>query len=647
MSQIFCKGYPDGNPFVNLSATTLTVTGQSRLNGVTATTVYLDHIDFNTGHTSESHLPGRLEWNAVDGTLNLGMIGGDVSLQIGQENLMYVENHTNRNFFNGQVVYINGAHGDRSTIDLANAGSSATSRVIGMLTENIPSGNTMGYITTFGIVRDVDTHGLGEGAILYLATGSTSGAVTTIKPNSPNFCVKVGCVIRDHPVSGMVLIHPDVAYSLSDLADVDGTPPSSTNKYLVWNDTNKYWDPNQIYFSGVTNTGHTHEYSSILNTGHTHAYLTESLLTGTLHTVISAGTFYGMLESASAYTVVTDTLNVYPTRVSVSSSTLNTDSAYGTDYNSGYSFNDYYSYTANNSTTFLSNVHFSFNSDMYISGQNATFSSPYLYAYRSFINANGAVKIQNSPLEFTMVNPAVGQAWSNGYMLIDVYGNASQTMVAAVTKMRGTGSGGAIGYQGYAISSSSAHTGAIVGVNGYAAMSSNANNSYGAAFEANVITIGSSQTPTSKRMGLKSNAHVLINSSSLIVATGTSVSPDALSAQTGHLNFYSGGQLYVQGMSEFDNEVFFDHNESSSLTAVTGTYTASSRTIILASGTFTVYLPAVSGKVGRKYTIKNKGTGTVTVDGNASETIDGSLTQSLLSMDSMQIVSDGTEWWVL
>ncbi len=66
------------------------------------------------------------------------------------------------------------------------------------------------------------------------------------------------------------------------------------------------------------------------------------------------------------------------------------------------------------------------------------------------------------------------------------------------------------------------------------------------------------------------------------------------------------------------------------------------------TGTFTVTLPASSGRTGRIFVIKNSGTGSITVDGNASETIDGALTQTLSTQWSrIQIISDGTNWKII
>ena len=63
----------------------------------------------------------------------------------------------------------------------------------------------------------------------------------------------------------------------------------------------------------------------------------------------------------------------------------------------------------------------------------------------------------------------------------------------------------------------------------------------------------------------------------------------------------------------------------------TGAYTATNDDYVIdcTSGTFTVTLPASSGRTGRILIIKNSGAGTITVDGNASETIDGAATYSI------------------
>ena len=66
------------------------------------------------------------------------------------------------------------------------------------------------------------------------------------------------------------------------------------------------------------------------------------------------------------------------------------------------------------------------------------------------------------------------------------------------------------------------------------------------------------------------------------------------------------------------------------------------------SGNFTVTLPTAVGITGRTYTIKSISTGTVTIDGAGSETIDGATTVGLSSQYQFRtIVSDGSNWSVI
>jgi hypothetical protein len=82
----------------------------------------------------------------------------------------------------------------------------------------------------------------------------------------------------------------------------------------------------------------------------------------------------------------------------------------------------------------------------------------------------------------------------------------------------------------------------------------------------------------------------------------------------------------------------------------TGAYTATDADYVIdcTSGTFTVTLPASSGRTGRILIIKNSGAGTITVDGNGAETIDGAATYSLaVQYATVQIMSDGTNWKII
>jgi hypothetical protein len=65
------------------------------------------------------------------------------------------------------------------------------------------------------------------------------------------------------------------------------------------------------------------------------------------------------------------------------------------------------------------------------------------------------------------------------------------------------------------------------------------------------------------------------------------------------------------------------------------------------SGTFTATLPTAVLITGTVYNVKNTGAGTITVDWNSTQTIDGSLTQSLAQRDNLTIQSDWANWIIL
>jgi hypothetical protein len=60
----------------------------------------------------------------------------------------------------------------------------------------------------------------------------------------------------------------------------------------------------------------------------------------------------------------------------------------------------------------------------------------------------------------------------------------------------------------------------------------------------------------------------------------------------------------------------------------------------------TVTLPAATGS-GKEYRVKNINSGTVTVEGNSADTIDGELNQSLYQWEGIILVDYATGKWVV
>lgn len=192
--------------------------------------VTADWVQFDTSF-SDGSVEGRLQWNSEDGTLEFGLPGGVVVLQIGQETVVRATNKTGSQIDDGAVVYISGAQGSRPTIALAQADSVSTTTVIGVATEDIAD-NANGYVTTEGLVRDIDTDGMAAGSLLYLSA-TVAGEFTTTKPTSPDYSVCVGHVLFENVSTGLIFVNIHIIPTLMDLSDVFTEAPSD-NDILQW-----------------------------------------------------------------------------------------------------------------------------------------------------------------------------------------------------------------------------------------------------------------------------------------------------------------------------------------------------------------------------------------------------------------------------
>lgn len=170
-----------------------------------------------------------MRWNDTDGTIDLGLKGGNVTLQVGQEQVLRVVNKTATNVnlleANYQAVRVTGAQGQRLKVDLAQATTDALSaETIGLVTETI-NNNQEGFITTSGIVRNINTTGSlqsetwADGDVVYLSP-TTAGNITNIKPSAPNHLVIIGYVVSAHATQGSIFVKVDNGYELDELHNV-------------------------------------------------------------------------------------------------------------------------------------------------------------------------------------------------------------------------------------------------------------------------------------------------------------------------------------------------------------------------------------------------------------------------------------------
>ena len=200
---------------------------------------------------------GRMQWNSTDGTMDLRLMGNNVTLQIGQENVTRVVNKTGIDLLeaNYQVVRVRkvaegGAQGQRLAVVLAQGNNENNStEVLGLVTETI-NANQEGFVTAFGEVKNINTTGSlqGEtwvdGDILYVST-SVAGQLTNIRPVAPNHAVTVGYVTYAHANNGKIYMAIDTGYELGELHNVYAPSPTA-NQSIYWNTTNSRYELNTI-----------------------------------------------------------------------------------------------------------------------------------------------------------------------------------------------------------------------------------------------------------------------------------------------------------------------------------------------------------------------------------------------------------------
>lgn len=194
--------------------------------------------------TTDTHTPseGSLSWNTIDGTLDLGMEYGVVQ-QVGQEAFARVQNSTGSTLPNGTVVGFSGvgANNVLSVTKYLADGSTPTLYILGVLTHELPDSGEVGYCTTFGHVRGINTSSFSVGDILY-ASPTTAGAFTNVKPTAPDNVVPVAAVLKVGTTDGEIFVRPAIEqqYYYGQFSRTTSITPAAANTAypITWDTTN-------------------------------------------------------------------------------------------------------------------------------------------------------------------------------------------------------------------------------------------------------------------------------------------------------------------------------------------------------------------------------------------------------------------------
>lgn len=186
--------------------------------------VTTDYLQIDTA-ASTATAEGRLTWDSGEGTVVVGLTGGNVTLPIGRSNTVRVYNASGATIPKGSVVAVNGAQGQRPSVVLADADSEPLSAAtLGVAAEAIAAG-TEGIVSTFGVVAGLDTSAFTAGSHIYLS--QTAGGLTATRPSAPAHTVFIGWVLHVNASSGRIFININNGWELDELHNVLISSPTS------------------------------------------------------------------------------------------------------------------------------------------------------------------------------------------------------------------------------------------------------------------------------------------------------------------------------------------------------------------------------------------------------------------------------------
>jgi len=218
------------------------------------------YIDFESA-PSTTVAAGRMWYNNTLGNWNLGMGGGNITQQVGEELFIYGKASAAITDSPLQIIYHTGTVGASGVVTFAPtvAGITDVNAILGVATENI-SLNGFGRITSYGVIHGINTTGSAFGetwadddVIWY---NPVTGNPTKVKPVAPNMKVQIGLVISagsGGSGSFQVLLQAGTQLGGTD-SNVQITSPTNGN-ILTYDGGNGYWKNTALTAgSGITVT---------------------------------------------------------------------------------------------------------------------------------------------------------------------------------------------------------------------------------------------------------------------------------------------------------------------------------------------------------------------------------------------------------
>jgi len=158
------------------------------------------YLDWGNG-SAVTLAAGRMWYDGSTGAWNLGMGGGNITQQVGEELFVYGKASAAITDSPLQIVYHTGTVGASGVITFAPtiAGLTDVNAIVGVATESLAL-NGFGRVTSFGVVRGITTNGTAFGEVWadddVIWYNPVTGNPTKVAPVAPYIKVQVGLVIK-------------------------------------------------------------------------------------------------------------------------------------------------------------------------------------------------------------------------------------------------------------------------------------------------------------------------------------------------------------------------------------------------------------------------------------------------------------------
>lgn len=158
-----------------------------------------------TPTTAPTYTEGRVWYDSTEKALAFYNDSSALAVHVGQDLIVKVINNTGSTIANGSPVYVTGTSSGQTypNVALAKADVAATAAVIGLTNGAIANGAT-GYVTSQGIIDNVNTGTFTVGQVLYLSPYSAGQLMNTLPPTG--ITVQVGVVTFVNSSTGHIYV---------------------------------------------------------------------------------------------------------------------------------------------------------------------------------------------------------------------------------------------------------------------------------------------------------------------------------------------------------------------------------------------------------------------------------------------------------